>query len=372
MAKLRGIVALVLAVLLCIAFVGCGTQPETSSVPASSAPAPSASVASVPEEPEEPALPDLPPLPLAEGVNALSGLEVREDMPSGQIPVAIVIANNQRALPQRGIAAADVLFESVTEAGITRIMAMYADYTTMPQVGPVRSTRDQFVQLAMPMHAAQAHIGTSVYARNLLDVSGIKDINGLFLGDTAFWFDEARTLPRMDAKPNEYCWYTDAQLLQTGIDYLELDTTAEVRQMFNFTDDAFVSEGDAYFIDVSYTLQSFSGFIYDEETQLYGKTIFNANHADEDGTPLLFTNIILLNCGMGLKTDGMCTEVDFSRGDGLYFTQGGVQEITWYKGEPEDALRLLDANGEELAVQRGKSYVGFVPADGGTVTYAGA
>ena len=37
-----------------------------------------------------------------------------------------------------------------------------------------------------------AHIGTSVYANNLLNLYGYKTVDGLYLGSTSYWFDEAR------------------------------------------------------------------------------------------------------------------------------------------------------------------------------------
>lgn len=303
----------------------------------------------------------LAPLPLAVGFNALTGLAPPEGMLDGQRPVAVMVANNTRSLPQRGLAAADVMVELVTEGGITRLMALYADYRAVPQVGPVRSTRDAFVQLGYPGSAILVHIGSSVYAGNLISVLGYKDIDGIELGSTAFWFDAARGGPA--GMRNEYCWFTDAELIWKGMEYIDVVPTAEVRSLFVFSDTPGAPSGRAGAVHAVYSPAAATSFAYSEAQGLYTKLINGAPHTDEDGTALCYQNVFLLRCGISLKPDGQCTEFDLSGGDGYYFTGGGVTPLTWTKGGPESALRLFDAAGNELAVARGKSYIGFLPAD---------
>lgn len=349
-----------------VLFAACRVEAPDSSVvqsvpPVSEAPPPE------PEPEPEPPNPLDTPLPLAGEVTALTGLARPEGMLEGQRPVAVMVATDARSLPQRGLAAADVLVEMLTEGGITRLMALYDDYRTMPQVGPVRSTRDQFLQFGLPVNAIFSHIGTSTYARNLLDVLAYKTVDGLSLGRTAFWFDEVRYDP-LSGKLKEHCWFTDAGLLWAGMEVLDVYTTGEVRTLFHFSDVPTPPEGQANSILAAFSAAAASGFVYDAATGLYTKTIFENVHADEDGTPLQYTNVLLLECGISLKPDGLVTEFDMSGGSGWYFTAGGVKPLTWVKGNPQDALRLFDAVGEEIAVARGKSYVGMLPA--GAVSYS--
>ena len=44
-------------------------------------------------------------------------------------PIAIMINNIGEAMPQSGIGQADVIYEMVVEGGITRLMAVYSDYS---------------------------------------------------------------------------------------------------------------------------------------------------------------------------------------------------------------------------------------------------
>lgn len=354
---MKKLLALALSAVLVLGLFGCGAKDSSSlSQAPSSAPLP---VSAPPAEPEK------EPLPLATDFNALTGLPRAEGMLDGQRPVAVMVANNARALPQRGLASADVVYEMLTEGGITRLMALYADYRTLPQVGPVRSTRDQFVQFAYPSSAILAHIGSSVYARNLMNVLQYQGVDGLYLGSTAFLFDTARSLPKPGGKLNEYCWFTDAALLWQGMEAVDVAPTGEVRSLFRFSPEAAVAVGDAPKINVAYSGVSSASFRYRPKTGLYSKNISGAAHKDEDGTQLTFTNLIFLYCPITLKPDSLLTEFDLTGGTGVYFTAGGVQNITWEKGKPEDALRLYAPDGSELLVQQGKSYIGILPSDAG-------
>ena len=62
-------------------------------------------------------------------------------------PVAIMVDNSKYALPQYGISDAEIIYEMVTEGGITRLMAVYSDLDDVVLVGPVRSARDQLCSL---------------------------------------------------------------------------------------------------------------------------------------------------------------------------------------------------------------------------------
>lgn len=113
------------------------------------------------------ATPEPTPTPEPYTPEVLTGLKQGEDYPTNQ-RFACVMVNNisdsayQNARPQDGLSEADILVEIKVEGNITRFMAMYQDYTKIPQIAPVRSGRDQFFQLIIPFHPLYIHIGESV------------------------------------------------------------------------------------------------------------------------------------------------------------------------------------------------------------------
>ena len=96
------------------------------------------------------------------------------------------IANSekQNARPQRGIGSADLLIESKVEGGITRLCAVFRDADTIPEVGPLRSGRDQFLQLLMPHQALYYHDGESIFCTQFINVY---DYSGLNIGGKSYF-----------------------------------------------------------------------------------------------------------------------------------------------------------------------------------------
>ena len=72
-------------------------------------------------------------------------------------------SERQNARPQRGIGSADLLIESKVEGGITRFCVLYSNVNSIPEIGPIRSGRDQFLQLLMPWNALYYHDGESIF-----------------------------------------------------------------------------------------------------------------------------------------------------------------------------------------------------------------
>lgn len=69
-----------------------------------------------------------------ENQNLLTGLADLTDAAIGKRPVAVMVNNIPAAMPQYGVEKADIIFEIPVEGDQTRFMALYADYTTVPQI----------------------------------------------------------------------------------------------------------------------------------------------------------------------------------------------------------------------------------------------
>ena len=83
----------------------------------------------------------------------------------------------QNARPQRGIGSADVLIECKVEGGITRFCAVFHDADAIPEIGPLRSGRDQFLQLLMPYQALYYHDGESAACTKFISVYDYSGLN---------------------------------------------------------------------------------------------------------------------------------------------------------------------------------------------------
>ena len=98
---------------LLTAFSACASPAASASV----LPAQSSASVSKPAQP--------PSVTLYKGANALTG-QADKNLSGSLRPLAVMIDNVKAALPQRGLSEADIVYEMVTESGITRLMAVYS------------------------------------------------------------------------------------------------------------------------------------------------------------------------------------------------------------------------------------------------------
>jgi hypothetical protein len=109
-------------------------------------------------------------------------------------PLAVMIENHPEARPQSGLNSASIVYEALAEGGITRFMALYRDARQPVRVGPVRSARVYYVELANEYGAFYAHAGGNSFALALIDQTNTYDIDGLNIGAPQFTRDRSRTL----------------------------------------------------------------------------------------------------------------------------------------------------------------------------------
>ena len=146
----------VLMGILLLLLSACGAGEETTSQASSSSQGDQSEIqvlAPLPEPVEEPE-----PEPVYPYFNPLTGEGLMEDI-SARRPVAVMLNNLEKALPQLGVGQADVIYEIVAEGGITRMMALFQDVEGAGNLGSIRSARDYYVNLACGHDAIYVHAG---------------------------------------------------------------------------------------------------------------------------------------------------------------------------------------------------------------------
>lgn len=371
----KRIFALCSALLLSLTvFAGCGSKPteesDASEPEATATAAPTAEAeSSAAESTAEPAeAPSTEPA----NVNLLTGLPTLTDGAIGKRPVAVMVNNVDAALPQYGISAADLIFELPVEYDLTRLMAVYGDYTQIPEVCSIRSCRYYYPILAVGFDAIYVNWGMNEsVARPTVNSMDIDQYDGdeYGLGD-CFGRDKARY-------ESGYAWE------HTGVFHgpnfpsvLEKDKVRtdlkedKTGTAFNFVEmdkNAAPNGEDAQKVRVDFGA-NYSVFTYDEENHEYLKNFKDSPHMDGiSKEQLKFENVIVLETEIKpYPGDEVIKYVDWEGGEnakGYYISEGKMVPITWSKAGMYDPLKFFDANGNELQLNRGKSYIAF--------TYAG-
>ena len=371
----KRIFALCSALLLSLTvFAGCGSKPTEESAAsepeATATAAPTAKAES--SAAESTAEPTEAPSTEPANVNLLTGLPTLTDGAIGKRPVAVMVNNVDAALPQYGISAADLIFELPVEYDLTRLMAVYGDYTQIPEVCSIRSCRYYYPILAVGFDAIYVNWGMNESVERPTDNSmDIDQYDGdeYGLGD-CFGRDKARY-------ESGYAWE------HTGVFHgpnfpsvLEKDKVRtdlkedKTGTAFNFVEmdkNAAPTGEDAQKVRVDFGA-NYSVFTYDEENHEYLKSFKDSPHMDGiSKEQLKFENVIVLETEIKpYPGDEVIKYVDWEGGEnakGYYISEGKMVPITWSKAGMYDPLKFFDANGNELQLNRGKSYIAF--------TYAG-
>ena len=315
-------------------------------------------------KPEAEAQPEVTPEPVEERqYNYITGEKLKFEELATMRPVAVMVDNSKYAMPQSGIEAAEIIYEMVTEGGITRLMAVFSDIDEVEDVGPIRSARDQFVQFALPLNAIYVHIGTSIYASEMLNFYHYQNVDGLYLGSSSFVFDAKRA----EKYAHEHCWYTDDGMIEEGMRRTGISINGNLYPAFNFADyreEAVTLDDGLGAEEIRFRFSDYAkaAFHYNEKENRYYKDAFGQPQIDAStGNQIAFENVILLETTITLYPDGLCTAFDFEAGGmGYYFYGGRYIPVTWQKGQPEEPLQLFDAEGNPVEINVGKTYVGII------------
>ncbi len=315
--------------------------------------------------------------------NPLTGEKQLKDYPMGQRPVAIMVNNimssdsYQSAWPQKGMSSADVVFEMETEGGITRYMAIYRDWTKIPVVGPIRSARDQFVQLMLPYDCLYVHDGGSSYAKEMLAKYNYENKDLQPNKNIAF---RDLTEYNKGLKAKEHTEFTSGQLITETIESgkFDIDWKKEPQNLFNWVnyDEPLrnLDGDDATTIEWDFSQLYAAKMTYHPETNKYTKDHINLTSrfskplidAGNNDIDVEFDNVFLLWTQIEKYPDGVLSNVSLSWGGvGYYFNGGKVEKVRWLKGSPNDPLRIvsLDGSEEDIKINIGKSYISFVDLD---------
>ncbi len=289
--------------------------------------------------------------------NPLTGEGGYDEALLGNRPVMVVVENHPQARPQWGLTSSDIVFEMVAEGGITRMILMFADSSLLPdKIGPVRSARHYFLDLAEGYDAIFTHFGQSTYAKTQLANHDIDNING-YVDGSYFSRDRSRNVD------SEHTAYTTKEWVLKAIENKEYRTTLKEGYdnafSFNVDGNRVLEDGSCVTATVSFSSSYTYTLNYDKQENVYYSSLNGNPFVSSDGTQQNFQNIVILYTNISAISGDAKNRVDFdlSGGHGTYISNGSYEEIKWEKGDSTDMLKLYDTEGEELKLNTGRTYI---------------
>ncbi len=302
-------------------------------------------------------------VPKSNAINPLTGQSGYNAAAVGKRPVAVMVNNLKGALPQYGVAQADMIYEVPVEGGITRLLAVYADYSSMPDVCSIRSCRYYYPILAFGMDAIYCHWGMDkTIAADTLDRLGIDRMDGGGAANGVIFFRDAE---RAKTYASEHTGYLKGSAMAEAIETkfgFRTETKAGSAFQFNSETAPVAPAGTpCKSIDVAFSNSYFSTFTYDAASKTYLKQHSGKPHMDgRANTQLAFTNVLALQTTVQTRADGYLMDVELKSGTGYYVSQGAVQKIKWSKAAENQPIVLTDEAGQTLHINAGKTYIGVI------------
>lgn len=285
--------------------------------------------------------------------NPLTGVSDYTENIAANRPVAIMINNIKTAQSvQTGVAKADIVYETEVEGGITRLMAVFQDVSSVSQIGSVRSARYPYVDLALGHNAFYIHCGQdpTYCAPHLKDIEDISIDSGKF----------GKRI--QNGLSSEHTLYTFGDELWKGIKSTFKNTTQTNAQNWqNFAEDEETITFDGLScqkVTVPFSNSYSTSFTYDAQSGKYTR-LSGANVLKDykTGETVNVKNVFVLLTTINDYPDGKHRKVDLVGGDGYYITNGTYTFIKWSKGASTSSFKFTDTDGNPLKVNQGNSWV---------------
>jgi hypothetical protein len=291
---------------------------------------------------------DEPPAEPEKFYSQLTGQEVDEE--ESELPLlAVMIENSEEARPQTGLDSAGIVFETVTEGGITRYLALY-QVDPPKEVGPVRSLRPAFVNWLTGFDASVAHVGGSATALQMVDQLKAKSLSQ-FNHPDPYYRVNTKAAPH-----NMYASTKDLRKLQEELKYDKKSDFPEIPR----SDDAPAETPDAKKVTIDFSGPSFlAEFRYEKANNSYKRFLAGLPHIDA-GTnkPITVKNVVVLKIS-GNYSDNLKA---LGKGEAIIFKDGKATKARW-ENTKDDRLKIVDEMGNEIALNRGDTWVSAVPKD---------
>ncbi|MBR1622549.1 MAG: DUF3048 domain-containing protein [Pseudobutyrivibrio sp.] len=276
-----------------------------------------------------------------------------------QRPVAVMIENTKACLPQYGIGNAGIIYECVVEGGITRMMAIFDDYTGLEQIGNIRSSRPYYVYFASEYDAIYMHAGGNPAAFELIDDKDLVDnLNALTLEGSKGKSAAFRT------GTSEHTLYTNSDGIDIGIEKLGYDMSlpSDYEPHFQFAADGnTLEQGEDCEALQLYYYTNKPYWIYNEDDGLYYRYEFNQKQVDAiTGEQLTAKNIILEDVQWFTYQGSQYLGYMLSNntGTGKFLTNGKVVDIVWSKDGDTDVTHYYYADTmEEIQLNIGVTWI---------------
>ncbi|XXM72098.1 DUF3048 domain-containing protein [Lysinibacillus sphaericus] len=292
----------------------------------------------------------------------LTGKEMKEE--STDRAVAVMVNNHPKARPQSGLSKADIVYELLAEGDVTRFLAIFQ--SRQPEnIGPVRSARDYYIDLAKGYDSLYIAHGYSPDAKAMLESGEIDHLNGIRYDGTLFKRADFRKAPH-----NSYISYEN---IKKGAKENGFSMESPPEPLQFASKDTSAAGEDAASIMISYFNNPLFDVVYEynEDEGKYERYSNGEQTVDyETEDPVLLENILIAEAPHKIIDSAGRRDIDLESGGNAYLLQDGkLREVKW---ENTDGRILPYEDGKQVPLRKGATWINIIPDSpglSGSVSY---
>lgn len=278
-------------------------------------------------------------------------------------PIIATINNHPKARPQSGIGSADVIYEMLAEGDVTRLLGLFQ--SDIPdQIGPIRSARDYFIELAEGLDAFYIAHGYSPEAQTMLMNGVVDHINGMAYDGTIFKRSSNRVAPHNS--------YIAGENIELGAEKVNASLLYQKKVSYTFYEpEENVKMGlEATTVTINYGgSDSFnSTYTFNPETQSYSRESGSVETIDDlTNEPIALSNVLFFEMDHAIIDSEGRREIDITSGGTAYLFQNGMmREVSWEN--VDGMLKAVEVDGSDVKLVPGQTWIHFVPENPGIVS----
>lgn len=279
-------------------------------------------------------------------ISVYTGENITKEASEG-VPFLAVIENIKAARPQSGLSQADIVFETLAEGGIPRFMALFQSKRPT-DIGPIRSDRVYFNEIAQFLDLPFAHCGGSTAAIDEITNKNLMSLNEMKNGNY-YWRNKSRKAP--------HNLYTSSEKITELINKKGFAKSPKFNLDFN--DDYWTNVNDKASL-VTLKLSGYYTTSYQLKDGIYYKTMNDTKVKDKNNGELLNAkNIIVQETQIApiLGDEKKRVEIKLTgSGKGYVFSNGSYKKIRWTKNSETSPIEINDENGNSIKLSKGNTW----------------
>lgn len=276
-------------------------------------------------------------------------------------PLAVIIENHGDARPQSGLSEASIVYEAITEGGITRYLAIFGP-KDVKEVGPIRSARLFFMDWLKEYDAFFAHAGGNEDALANISNYAIKDLNH----SSAFYYRDKKGR----SVASEHTLYSTTENLYKYAESKKFDINSSNFETLRFKADKPIgADGKGVEINFSGNSKYSVKWNYDQASNGYLRFLAGVEHKDRNNDKQISAkNIIIQRVSRTLQPHGSYGSENWvfkttTEGSATILRDGEVIEGKWRKSSRDSRTRFYDNSGVEIELNRGNTWYEIAAED---------